>query len=167
MPQRLPDFGRLVATLSEAAVRYVLIGGLAMRLQGCAHLTDDLDLCCARDNENLQTLALALTPHHPRLRGAPDDIPFLWDARTLKMGVNFTLTTDLGNVDILGYAAGVDSFEGLWSRAAILDLDGVQVRVASIEDLIAMKRAADRPQDRRHVAELEALRRLLEEETPE
>ena len=52
MPEKLPDFGRLVAILSEARVRYVLIGGLAMRLQGCAHLTDDLDLCCARDNEN-------------------------------------------------------------------------------------------------------------------
>ena len=78
---------------------------------------------------------------------------------------NLTLETDVGAVDLLGDITGVSSFEDLWERAVEMDLGGgLSVRVASLDDLIAMKRAADRPKDRLHLMELEALRRLVREE---
>jgi hypothetical protein len=150
--------------LNEANVRYVLIGGVAMRLQGSAHLTDDLDLCYALASPNVEALALAFVPYHPRLRGVPEDLPFLWDARTIKNGRNFTLETSLGQVDMLGEAAGAEDFDGLWERSEIKQLEDIEVRVAAIDDLIAMKRAANRPKDQSHVMELLALKKLLADE---
>src|SRR5579859_5238017 len=147
----LHEFREVIAALHVKKVRFVIIGGVAMRLQGCGHITDDIDICYSRDRQNLVTLANALSPHHARLRGAPDDLPFVLDARTLQSGQNFTFRTDLGDIDILGDAAGVDSFEGLWDRAAEMEVFGMLVRVASIEDLLAMKRAANRPKDQSHI----------------
>ena len=115
----------------------------------------------ARDAANLAALAEALAPFHPRLRGVPEDLPFRWDAWTLRGGTNFTLITDAGELDLLGYAAGAESFEALWERATETELFGVPVRVASLDDLIAMKRAAGRPKDQAHLLELESLRNLL------
>ena len=155
------EFREVIAALAAQQVRFVIIGGVAMRLQGCTHVTEDIDLCYARDSQNLVTLANALSPYHARLRGVPEDLPFVFDARTLRSGLNFTLRTDLGDIDILGEASGVDSFEGLWTRATKMEVYGITVRVASVDDLLAMKRAANRPKDQRHIMELEALRRLL------
>ncbi|MHB2016902.1 MAG: nucleotidyltransferase [Candidatus Xenobia bacterium] len=160
----LPDLERLIELLADQGVRFVLIGGVAMVLHGSAHVTQDLDLCYGRDPHNLQALARALSESHPRLRGAPADLPFRWDARTLQIGNNFTLQTDIGDVDLLGDVAGVDSFEALWSRAVVMQLGRVEVRVASLDDLIAMKRAAGREKDRGHILELQELKRLLESE---
>jgi hypothetical protein len=161
----VPDFQQILAAFAEQNVRVVMIGGVAMRLHGSAHITDDVDFCYARDRANLDALARALAPHHPKLRGAPDDLPFIWDTRTLQGLLNITLKTDIGIVDMLGEAAGVDSFEGLWNRSVLMEAHGLPVRVASIDDLIAMKRAANRVKDRNHILELEALRRLIQSET--
>ena len=74
------------------------------------------------------------------------------------------LKTDLGPIDILPLPAGIDSFEGLWERSVAFDLGGFTVRVASLDDLIAMKQAAGRVKDQLHLLELQALKRLLAEE---
>lgn len=86
------------------------------------------------------------------------------DAKTFKNVLNLTLTTDVGDIDLLAEPAGVDSFEGLWERANVMEIFGLQVRVASIEDLIAMKRAAGRPKDQQHLLELLDLRQFLRAE---
>jgi len=160
----VPDFQQILKAFAEQNVRVVMIGGVAMRLHGSAHITDDVDFCYARDRANLAALARALAPHHPKLRGAPDDLPFIWDARTLQGVLNITLKTDIGSVDLLGEAAGVDSFEGLWDRSVLMEAHGLPIHVASLDDLIAMKRAANRLKDQSHLLELEALRRLIENE---
>lgn len=132
-----------------------------MRLQGSAHITDDVDVSYARDIANLTQLASALKKHKGRLRGVPEDLPFILDAQTFRNTLNLTLVTDLGSLDLLGEPAGVESFEGLWERSAAMEVDGIEVHVASVDDLLAMKRAANRPKDQNHILELEALRRLL------
>ena len=162
MPDLRPDFRAILAALERQQVRFVLIGGVAMSFHGSSHVTDDVDVCYGRDADNLTALVNALAPHHPRLRGAPEDLPFLWDTRTLKNGLNFTLATDLGAVDLLGEAAGSPAFEVLWGRAIIVDVLGLAVRVASLNDLIAMKQAAGRPKDQSHLLELQALRKLTQ-----
>ncbi len=154
------DFRALLAALRAGNVRFLLIGGLAMISHGSDYFTRDIDVYYARDAENLGALANALAPLHPRLRGAPEDLPFVLDARTLRSGANFTLVTDAGDIDLLGDVAGAASFNALWERASEMDLLGVPVRVASLDDLILMKRAAGRPKDQVHLMELERLRSL-------
>jgi hypothetical protein len=143
-------------------VRFVLIGGYAAALRGSPMMTGDVDICPARDRENLERLAEALEILHARLRGAPADAPFVLDGRTLEAGDHFTFATDAGPIDCLGTPAGTDGFADLDALATDEDLDGLLVRVASLDDLIRMKRAADRPQDRIAVEWLSALRDELE-----
>lgn len=154
------DFQRVIAALDASGLQFVIIGGIAMRLQGASHMTDDIDFAFARDPQSLDALVKALAPYHPRLRGAPPGLPFFWDVRTLQTSINMTLETDIGSVDLLGEPAGVASFEGLWQGATVMDRQGVQVRVASVDALIAMKRAAGRPKDQAHLLELERLRKI-------
>jgi hypothetical protein len=149
-------------TLVEHGVRFVLIGGYAAALRGSPMMTGDVDICPARDDTNLDRLAEALRSLHARLRGAPADVPFLLDGRTLGAGDHFTFATDAGPIDCLATPAGTDGFVDVDASATDEDLDGLIVRVACLDDLIRMKRAADRPQDRIAVEWLSALRDELE-----
>jgi hypothetical protein len=146
--------------LSDRGVRYVVIGGIASATHGSPSVTQDLDVCYERSPENLERLAQALGSIHARLRGADDDVPFSPDAKTLAAGDHFTFITDLGDLDCLGIPAGTLGYDDLVKNAVDVDLDGLVVAVASIDDLIRMKRAAGRPRD---LAELEILGALREE----
>ena len=122
MPEKPPDFASVLAALNEAQVRFVLIGGLAMMSHGSAHITQDIDIFYDREPRNSSMLVQALKGHAPRLRGAPEGLPFFWDERTLKDTSNLTLETDLGAVDLLGHVSGADSFEGVWERSLVLPI---------------------------------------------
>lgn len=148
-------------TLQRHGVRFVVIGGVAGRLWGSPTMTNDVDISYDRAPANLERLAAALTELHAHLRGVDDDVPFLLDAMTLAKGQNFTFTTDLGPLDILGLPAGVKDFSELAVNACEFDLgEGVVVPVCDLDDLINMKRAAGRPKDR---IELEVLGAVREE----
>jgi hypothetical protein len=149
--------------LSAHGVRFVLIGGFAAALRGSPMITGDLDVCYARDDANLRALAAALQELGATLRGPSPDVPFLLDAATLKAGDHFTFSTTAGPLDVLGIPAGTDGFPDLEASASDEDLDGLVVRVASIDDLIRMKRAAGRPQDLIAVEWLSAVRDELDE----
>lgn len=141
-------------------VDFLVIGGLAATLWGSPSVTRDLDICYARDRSNLVKLAAALVEMKATLRGAPEDVPFILDERTLAMGDNFTFNTVFGALDCLGHPAGVGGFDEMKASAVSVDLDDVSVEVASLDDLIRMKRAAGRPKD---LAEMEILGALREE----
>jgi hypothetical protein len=144
--------------LHDAEVDYVVIGGVAARLHGSASLTRDLDICYARAPANLTRLARLLQALHARLRGADDDLPFVLDARTLQAGGSFTFRTDVGDFDILAAPAGVEGYDELVRDAIEIDLGEFTIKVASIDDLIRMKRGAGRPKDLIEVEILAALR---------
>jgi hypothetical protein len=162
-----PEFKTIIRLVTERNIRFVIIGGIAMRLHGCAHITQDVDFSYARDRENLQALSKALREKNARLRGVPEDLPFILDEYTFRNTQNLTLITDLGEIDLLAVPDGIDSFEGLLERSVAMDLgedlEDLVVQVASIDDLIAMKRAANRPKDQAHLYELLALKKLLAE----
>jgi hypothetical protein len=160
-----PSFDPLAAlrALVDDDVRFVLIGGYAGAIRGSPMMTGDVDICYARDDNNLRRLATALERLGATLRGAPDDVSFRLDARTLAAGDHFTFTTSAGALDCLGAPTGTDGFADLDASATDEDLNGLIVRVASLDDLIRMKRAAGRPQDLIAVEWLSALRDELEE----
>ena len=155
----MTDVQRLLDVLAAAGVDFVVIGGVALVLRGSSRVTLDLDLCYARDRENLRRLAAALTPYHPRLRGAPPNLPFLWDDRTLASGLNFTLTTDLGDLDILGEVAGVGAYAQVSAGSSELVVGDTPIRVMDLDALERSKRAAGRAKDLLDLAEIAEIRR--------
>ena len=159
----MTDVQRLLDLLRAAGVDFVVVGGVALVLRGSSRVTVDLDLCYARDRENLRRLAAALAPYHPRLRGAPPDLPFLWDDRTLASGLNFTLTTDLGDLDILGEVTGVGGYAQVSAGASDLVVGDTTIRVMDLDTLERSKRAAGRAKDLLDLAEIAEIRRRLRE----
>jgi predicted nucleotidyltransferase len=157
----MTDYRGLLETLQKGGVDFILVGGLAATVHGSARLTQDVDVVYSREPQNLTRLVAALGPIQPYLRGAPPDLPFRWDDETLAKGLNFTLSTKLGDLDLLGEIAGGGTFEELAEHAVMVQLFGVDLRCLDLPTLIRVKRAAGRPQDLEVVAELEA---LLEEE---
>ncbi|MEM7604257.1 MAG: nucleotidyl transferase AbiEii/AbiGii toxin family protein [Myxococcota bacterium] len=151
---------RLLRTLSEAEVQFVIVGGVALIARGVPRTTEDLDIAYARDRENLKRLADALAPLNPRLRGVPDGLPFVLDFATLQMGLNFTLNTDLGPLDLLGEVAGLGPFADVRSHADLLEIADYQVAVLSTEGLVRAKRAAGRPKDLLDLGSLASLKKL-------
>lgn len=148
----------MIRALNEADVRYILVGGLAATVHGSARATYDVDVVYDRSLGNLERLVGALGPLQPYLRGAPPGLPFRFDVETLQRGLNFTLVTSLGALDILGEITGGGSFEALLPDTVTITLFGHPCRCLSLERLIQVKRAAGRPRDLEAVAELEALR---------
>ena len=154
------DASPILHQLAAHQVEFVVIGGLAMRIHGSAHITDDLDVCYRRTPTNLQAVAAAFASLHPYLRGAPLGLPFRFDAPTIQAGLNFTLTTDHGDVDLLGEVSGVGNYDQALSRSVEADMFGLRVHVLSLDGLIAAKKAAARNKDKLHLLELEALKKL-------
>src|SRR5262249_45847462 len=134
-----PNFREILPILVRNDVRFIVIGGGAALAHGSARLTYDVDVVYARDPENLRRLAKALQPYQPYLRGAPPGLPFRWDERTLKAGLNFTLTTTLGDLDLLGEVAGGGFFEELLPSTQELEAFGVRCRFVTLEKLIPLK----------------------------
>jgi hypothetical protein len=151
------DFGGIIGLLADAGVEFVIVGGLAAQAHGAARLTQDVDLVYRRTPENIARLAAALAPHAPYLRGAPPGLPFRFDAPTIQRGLNFTLTTRLGDLDLLGEIVGGGGYEQLSAHSTPLKVFGRQVLVLELAALIRAKRAAGRPKDLEAIAELEAL----------
>lgn len=160
----MTDFRALVEALVDAGVEFILVGGLAAIAHGSARLTQVIDIVYARGEENLERLVEALAGHHPYLRGAPPGLPFQWDTTTLLHGLNFTLETSLGDIDLLGEITGGGQYEDLLPHSIELKLFARPVLCLDLEKLIETKRAAGRPKDLEAIAELEALRETRRED---
>jgi hypothetical protein len=158
-----PDFrpAAMIEALVRAGVDFVVIGGVAVVIQASPRFTRDLDISYATDTANLERLGTLLVALDARLRGVEDDVPFSPDARTLRHAQMLTLTTRQGDLDLLVDPSGSPGYPALRRHADIVDLDGASVRIASLEDLIEMKRAAGRPQDEIDIESLEVARSRL------
>jgi hypothetical protein len=137
MQERIPArFWQCMRDLEQSGVRFIVVGGLALRMHGGNHLTEDLDISPSPERENRDLLAAFLREKHARPLGFPPATTFTVQPEHLEQGrMRFlNLLTDLGPVDVLPLPVGVDSFEGLWNRSVEMDLGGFVVRVASLED---------------------------------
>lgn len=154
------DVDRLLESLTARGVDFVVVGGIAAVLLGSARVTRDLDICYATDAGNLEALGEVLLKLDARLRGVDEPVPFVPDGRTLRRVELLTLNTDAGPLDLISRPPGAPRYETLRRNAQRLDVGGFGVLVASIDDMLAMKRTAGRPQDLADIEELEAIRRL-------
>jgi predicted nucleotidyltransferase len=153
----MTDLSRLLRLFSEHKVEYIIIGGVAAVVHGSSRLTQDIDVVYERSKENLKQLVRALADEEPYLRGAPPGLPFDWSPETLQHGLNFTLQTKIGPIDILGEVTGGGGFHDLIEHTIDVDLFGVRCRCLDLPALIRTKRAAGRPRDIEAIAELEAI----------
>ncbi|MCZ7607350.1 MAG: hypothetical protein M5U25_15025 [Planctomycetota bacterium] len=144
--------------LAKAGVEFILVGGVAAWAHGATRATLDVDVVYRRTPTNLKRVIAALADQEPYLRGAPPGLPFQWDAATLERGLNFTLTTRLGPIDLIGEISGGGSYEDLLPDTTLEHVFGIECRCITLDKLIEVKRAAGRPKDFEAIAELEAIR---------
>ena len=151
------SFAKAVQVLADANAEFVIIGGWSAILLGSAHVTEDLDLCFSVTKENCKRIADALAPFHPHLRDLPKDLPFVWDEKTLRNGSMFTLSTDLGAIDLLAEVSGLGTFDEVKTSAMRIEAFDREVWTLDLKGLIKAKRAAGREKDLRVLPELESL----------
>jgi len=152
------DFSALLRLLSDHNVEFIIVGGAAATAHGSARLTLDLDVVYKRSTENMARIVTALVPIKPYLRGAPPGLPFDLSVETIQKGLNFTLITTLGALDLLGEIAGGGGYEMLLAETIEVEIAGVACLCLNLERLIKVKRAAGRPKDLEVIAELEQIR---------
>jgi predicted nucleotidyltransferase len=150
----------LLGRLVGGGVDFVVIGGIAVIAQGYVRNTKDLDICYSPEASNLEALGRVLVDLGARLRGIDEDVPFIPDARTLRGTQILTLDTPDGGLDLLVDPDGSPGYGALKAQATRADFDDFEILVASIEDLLAMKRAAGRPQDQSDIDALTAIQRM-------
>jgi hypothetical protein len=151
------QFETAVRVLCDAEVEFVVIGGLAANLHGSALITLDLDICYARTKANLKRIVAALAPFHPKPRGFPEGLPFIWDEATLRNATVLTLLTDLGEIDLLAEVAGVGTWDDVKAHSIIVDAFDRKIATLDLPSLIQAKRAAGRAKDLAALPELESL----------
>jgi hypothetical protein len=151
------DFEGLLRRLAEEGVEVVVIGGVAAKTHGAARFTTDLDVVYSRSAENIARLVSALEPLKPYLRGAPPGLPFRFDTETVKRGLNFTLRTTRGDLDVLGEVTGGGGYKALFAHSRRVEVFGIPCLCLDLDKLIEVKRAAGRAKDLEAIAELEAI----------
>jgi hypothetical protein len=156
------DYQRTLAVLVSARIDFIIVGGAAATAHGSVRLTLDLDIVYSRRKENIKRLVEALRPLHPNLRGAPENLPFLWDEETVTKGLNFTLTTSLGWLDLLGEITSGGAYEDLVSDSVRINVLGNDCLCLGLRRLIEVKRAAGRRKDLEVIEELQV---ILEEQS--
>lgn len=154
------DIQGILEQLHEAGVEYIVIGGVAVGFHGYVRATKDLDVVPAPDRGNLERLVSVLRELDAELDGAGDfeaaELPDPLDAETLALGGNWVLQTRLGRFDVMQWIGDAELWSMLSPSVVAVEMDGVPVKVAGYDDLVALKKQAARPSD------LEDLRRLRE-----
>lgn len=153
------DIQGIVERLAEAGVEYIVIGGVAVGFHGYVRATKDLDVVPAPDRQNLDRLVDVLRGLEAELDGAGDfeaaELPDPLDSETLALGGNWVLQTRLGRFDVMQWLGDAELWDMLSPSAIEVEMEGVTVKVAGYEDLVALKRQAARPSD---LEDLERLR---------
>jgi len=161
----MTDFQALIRLLAENEIEFILVGGAAATAHGSARLTLDLDIVYSRNGANIERLTQALRPLQPYLRGAPPGLPFEWSVATVQKGLNFTLQTSLGALDLFGEIVGGGDYERLVPSAIKIKVAGVECLCLGLERLIEVKRASGRPRDLEAIAELEEILRMRQQDS--
>ena len=152
---------KLLEILSHARVEFVLVGGAAAYAHGSSMMTQDLDVCGNLSKGNIQRLAEALKPYHPKHRISKAQPAFTPEQAGKDSFKNIYLTTDIGQVDFLGTVKGVGDYEAVRDASEDLSMGDFSFKILSISKLIEAKEAMGRPRDIETAA---ILREILDEQ---
>ncbi len=150
----------MLAGLTRAEVRFVVVGGLAARAHGSPRITEDLDVCYDSAPDNRARLARQLAAWKAYPRGIEPGLPFIMDEKTLSSTPILALVTDQGFLDVFDRVPGVGGYDRVLASSIEVEAGEVTFRVLDLPALIRSKRAAGRPRDREQIPELEALLEL-------
>jgi hypothetical protein len=153
-------FEAILAALVDQRIRAVVVGGVAAAVHGSARLTNDIDLCYDTATDNVERIARLMASWHASLRGAPAGLPFFMDVRTFRTTPLLTLTTDMGDIDLLDLVPGVGDYAAAHASSMTFEIGTTRFQALTLDALIAAKRATRRKKDLEHLIELEALRAL-------
>ena len=153
----MTDYQALIRALAGSNVECIVVGGVAATVHGSARLTQDLDIVYRRTPDNIDRLSSSLEPYHPYLRGAPPGLPFRWDSETIEKGLNFTLSTSIGELDLFAEITAGGNYEQLRPHCIQVRLFGFDVYCLGLAKLIDVKKASGRPKDLEAIAELETI----------
>ena len=151
-----PSLEKLLPTLVGAGVEFINVGGVAGILHGSARATYDVDLVYSRNEQNIQRLASVLAPYKPYLRNAQVSLRSYGILKTIHHGLNFTLTTDLGDIALLGEVSN-GTYQTFLPHSLEVEAFGVRFKCIDLPTLIRIKEAAGRRKDLEAIAELKVL----------
>lgn len=158
----MSDLLGLLRRISEAGIEFVLVGGYAGIVHGCSYVTQDVDICCVFDPDRLLALQRALADVHPVHRMTPGRRPLELTAETAGQFKNLYLDTDLGRLDCLSAIEGLGDFGPVKQASELFDVEGMPLRVLTLDALIQARRALNRPRDRELLRYLQVLKDLRE-----
>jgi hypothetical protein len=157
------SFLTLLELLAKNEVDFVVVGGFAGVVYGCTYTTQDVDICCDFSTANLLRLQNALADFHPVHRMTPKRVKLALTEKNCADFKNLYLDTDIGQLDCLSFINGIGDFQTVRKNSMLIETEGVQLRILSINALIETKKAMGRPRDREAVAQLEAVKQLQQQ----
>ena len=149
----------LLHRLTQAGVDFVIVAGYAGVVHGCTYVTQDIGICCVFAPDNLLALQAALSPLHPVHRMTPSRKPLELTTETAATS-NLYLDTDLGRLDCLSFIDGLGEFSEVARLSEGIEVDGMALRILTLDALIKAKTTLDRPRDREAIRQLEAIRQI-------
>ena len=158
------DFFNLLERLVNTGVDFVIVGGFAGVVHGCTFVTQDIDICCNFTPTNLLNLQKAISDLHPVHRMTPSRKRLVLTEKTCGQFKNLYLDTDICQVDCVSCVEGLGNYEKVKESSVLVEVEGIQLRVLSIDDLIRAKKAMNRPRDREAILQLRAIKKLKERE---
>jgi hypothetical protein len=156
------DFPSLLRRFVGADVDFVIVGGYAGVVHGCTLVTQDVDICCDFTPANLLALQKAVADLHPVHRMTPGRQPLQLTAENTGQFKNLYLDTDLGHLDCLSEIQGLGGYDEVAKASQTIEIEGMPLRVLTIDALIVAKEAMNRPRDREAVRQLKAIKELEE-----
>ncbi len=150
----------LLHRLAKAQIDFVIVGGYAAIIHGCNYVTQDIDICCVFNSDSLLSLQDALTDLHSVHRMTPNRLPLRLTPENVDQFKNLYLDTDLGRLDCLSAIDGLGDFTRVKKASELIEVEGMQLYVLSIDALLQTKRAMNRPRDQEHIRQLEAIKKL-------
>lgn len=156
----------LLKLLAAHHVRYVIVGEQAMHAHGAPLMTEVIDICYQRTPANLGRLVAAIASLRPSFRRGASECACHFDLPTLAAGMNFPLLTDCGYINLLGEVSGIGDYDQVVAQSVERNVYGLNIRILSVDGLIAAKKAAGRIMDQLHLLELIGLKKILHAAKP-
>lgn len=153
-------FYNLIERLVNNGVDFVIVGGFAGVVHGCSYVTQDVDICCDFSPINLLALQKAISDLDPVHRMTPKRLKLKLTEETCSQFKNLYLDTNVGQLDCLSFVDGLGDYKQVKQESEFIEVEDKKMRVLSLDALIKAKRAMNRPRDRQAISQLEAIKKL-------